>query len=116
MLLKVSIFAILGIFATSCATVPAKGGGNLDFNSKVLVAVGKMPHGGQYDASDSAKNLLNGACKFSEGEIVVNAERATPSFCSGATYLVLLKALGAGAESLIPEIDQKDGHEHWLCR
>ncbi len=81
-----------------------------DFNSRVLAVVRTMPAGGGYDGSDATKNLLYGACDLSDGKIRVNANRARPSFCSGATYLVLLEALGSGPEALLPEIDQKDGH------
>ena len=51
-----------------------------------------MPTGGGYDGSDLTKNLLHGACNLTDGKIRVNANQAKPSFCSGATYLVLLKA------------------------
>ena len=81
-----------------------------DFNTKVLAAVRTMPAGGGYDGSDATKNLLHAACKPGDGTIQVNAQRANPSFCSGATYLVLLEALKLGSPSLIPEIDHQDGH------
>ncbi len=69
-----------------------------------------MPSGGGYDGSDRTKNLLRGACERTDGKIRVNAHQAKPSFCSGATYLVLLKALEDGPVALLPEIDQQDGH------
>ena len=69
-----------------------------------------MPAGGGYDGSDTTKNLLHTACELSDGEIRVNAKRAKPSFCSGATYLVLLEALGKGQQALLPKMDQKDGY------
>ncbi|WP_411828099.1 hypothetical protein [Luteolibacter sp. AS25] len=81
-----------------------------DVNTRVLSAVQSMPTGGGYDGSDATKNLLNGSCAWSGGLIRVDAGIAKPSFCSGATYLVLLKALGRGDAALLPEIDQKDGH------
>lgn len=80
------------------------------FNAKVLATVRTMPSGGGYDGSDATKNLLHGACDLTDGKIRVNARHARPSFCSGATYLVLLEALGNGSEALLPEIDHQDGH------
>ncbi len=99
---------LAGILASGCAGIPAETGPG--FNAKILSAMQTMPAGGGYDGSDATKNLLHGACHLSNGEIQVNANRAKPSFCSGATYLVLLKALGGGPETLLPKIDQKDGH------
>jgi hypothetical protein len=107
-LIRLVSFLVLGLFSTACVSRPV--GATADFNSKVLAAVRTMPGGGGYDGSDPTKNLLNGACGISDGKILVNANRAKPSFCSGATYLVLLKALERGPEELLPEIDQKDGH------
>ena len=103
-----ALILLLGVLAAGCANMTT--GNASDFNSKVLAAVRTMPSGGGYDGSDSTKNLLHGACELVDGKIQVNANHAKPSFCSGATYLVLLKALGSGSEALLPEIDQKDGH------
>jgi hypothetical protein len=69
-----------------------------------------MPRGGGYDGSDATKNLLPGACALENGRVRVDAGRARPSFCSGATYLVLLEALDAGSRELLPVIDHQDGH------
>lgn len=97
-----------GMLASGCANVAPDG--ESDFNAKVLAAVRTMPKGGGYDGSDRTKNLLVGACDFTGGEINVKAGRAKPSFCSGATYLVLLEALDRGSKELIPEVDHQDGH------
>ena len=106
--LKLALILLLGVFAAGCAnmTVAEPSG----FNSKILATVRTMPTGGGYDGSDQTKNLLHAACNLTDGEIRVNANQAKPSFCSGATYLVLLKALSTGPEELLPEIDQQDGH------
>ncbi len=99
---------LIAILASGCATLsPAQ---PADFNAKILAAIRTMPAGGGYDGSDATKNLLHGSCSNSDRGFQVNANRAKPSFCSGATYLVLLKALGGGPETLLPKIDQKDGH------
>jgi hypothetical protein len=106
MAIKHALILLLGFLAASCATVaPAEPS---DFNSKILVAVRSMPSGGGYDGSDATKNLLHGACALTDGKFRVNAPK--PSFCSGATYLVLLKALNSGSEAMLPEIDHQDGH------
>jgi len=55
-----------------------------------------MPAGGGYSGSDATKNLLCQACQVdSNGGFVFKPAAAKPSFCSGATYLVFLKALAA---------------------
>lgn len=100
--------ALGSLLAVSCANPVA--GEDRDFNSKVLAAVRTMPAGGGYDGSDATKNLLPKACSLRGGRFVVKASTAQPSFCSGATYLVLLKALDGGSESLLPVMDHQDGH------
>ncbi len=106
--IKIVLLFLLGLLTNGCAnTTPDK---TNDFNAKVLAAVSTMPVGGAYDASDPTKNLLPAACNLNSGKIRVNANKVKPSFCSGATYLVLLKALHSGSEALLPKTDQKDGH------
>lgn len=95
--------------AVGCVTTPVSV--SPDFNSKILTAMKSMPSGGGYDGSDATKNLLHGACPMlNNGRILVDANRAKPSFCSGATYLVLLQAMDDDREEMRPKIDQKDGH------
>lgn len=105
---KLVFVIFLAIFVTSCASsspTPPRA----DFNQKVLVALKSMPSGGAYDGSDATKNLLHAACELRDGKITIKAQRAMPSFCSGATYLVLLKSLDFGNAALLPKIDQQDG-------
>ncbi len=69
-------------------------------NEEVLQAIKEMPTGGGYAVTRAAGIAL--ARSISEGQngtLVVDANVAQPSYCSGATYLVLLKALK-------PEIDK----------
>ncbi|MCP5547851.1 MAG: hypothetical protein H7A50_10810 [Akkermansiaceae bacterium] len=96
------------VFAVGCASVPA--GGDDGFNTKVLAAVRSMPRGGGYDGSDAAKNRMPEACSWNGGALTVDAGAASPGFCSGATYLVLLDALGSGPREMMPVTDQIDGH------
>ncbi|BCX48028.1 hypothetical protein HAHE_19360 [Haloferula helveola] len=99
---------LVGLLSGGCATVA--GEGESGFNAKVLAAVRQMPAGGGYDGSDATKNLLPGACELRGGTVRVQANLAKPSFCSGATYLVLLKALESDSEALLPVMDHQDGH------
>lgn len=108
MLLKLIVTILVGILAAGFANLTAEEASG--FNPKVLAAVRTMPNGGGYDGSDATKNLLHGACDLTGIGIHVNANRAKPSFCSGATYLVLLDSLDRASEALLPEVDQKDGH------
>jgi hypothetical protein len=103
---------LLAVLAASCATQPNQPTPlSPNFNTRLLAAVKSMPAGGGYDTSDATKNLLRGACSLlNEGSILVDANRAKPSFCSGATYLLLLKAMDSDWPQMRPEIDQKDGH------
>lgn len=108
MVTKILLTSVATVLAAGCVKLPV--GTTRNFNSRVLDEVKSMPSGGGYDGSDATKNLLHKSCDIADGGIRVNANRAKPSFCSGATYLVLLGALGNGPDSLQPEIDQKDGH------
>lgn len=103
------VILISVLLSVSCASLPVSQ--TADFNARVLSAVKSMPSGGGYDGSDATKNLLHGACTtLADGSIRVDAHRAKPSFCSGATYLLPLKAMDAKVAEMIPEIDHKDGH------
>ncbi len=108
MSIKLAVVSLVGVFATACAQSP--GGEGRDFNEKVVAAIQTMPSGGGYDGSDATKNLLHSACRLRDGKFEIRPVVAKPSFCSGATYLVLLEALGGGSAALLPDIDQKDGH------
>ena len=63
------------------------------FNDYVLKAVEEMPRGGGYSVEDAAMERLFGSVRVGDGGVVVDARAAQPSFCSSATYLVLLRAL-----------------------
>ncbi len=111
MRLRWSFRLMLGLLLMAWqACAPANSAQEGDFNARVLAAVKSMPTGGGYDGSDATKNLLPKACKVVDGQLRVDAGVARPSFCSGATYLVLLEALDTGSEALLPVRDHKDGH------
>lgn len=65
-----------------------------DFSGVVLAQIPSMPQGGGYSASSSAHEALAAAARSENEGIRIAASRATPSYCSGATYLVFLKTLG----------------------
>lgn len=94
------------------------------FNQLVLAQIRTMPQGGGYSAGNTATHALHNAVSLRNGSLVVEATHATPSYCSGATYLVFLKALAnlqsSGRLTLPPEIlktlppsGQPDGNGIW---
>ena len=106
--IRLACLSLFGLVLSGCATMATEG--TADFNRAVLAAVREMPSGGGYDGSDATKNLLPRACELRGGTVRVQANLAKPSFCSGATYLVLLKALDSGSDALLPVMDHQDGH------
>jgi hypothetical protein len=77
------------------------------WNEAVLGAIGSMPIGGGYATGVDARDALIAAVAWEEGKPALRPAKATPSFCSGGTYLVFLIALAqeqrAGRVSLSPE-------------
>ena len=69
------------------------GSGNL--NPLILEAISGMPEGGQYSASRVATIRLQSAAHFESGKFFVLPNAASPSYCSGATYLVFMKTIEA---------------------
>lgn len=109
---------VLGLVAMtfwSCAA-PETVQERAPLNQAVLVALQDMPQGGGYSGTDATKNLLPLACRVNEGELTFAMSEARPSFCSGATYLVFLKAVASVSELsektaslVVPVRDQNDG-------
>jgi hypothetical protein len=64
-------------------------------NEFVLEQIKKMPSGGNYSASRTATIRLQSAAHFESGIFTVAPAAASPSYCSGATYLVFLKTIEA---------------------
>lgn len=54
-----------------------------------------MPSGGKYSASRTATIRLQAAAHFESGKFFILPEAASPSYCSGATYLVFMKTIEA---------------------
>jgi hypothetical protein len=64
-------------------------------NEIILQQIGKMPVGGKYSASRAATIRLQSAAHFESGKFFILPDAASPSYCSGATYLVFMKTIEA---------------------
>jgi hypothetical protein len=65
------------------------------FNDLIVEQIQKMPTGGRYSASRVATIRLQSAAHFESGKFFVLPDAASPSYCSGATYLVFMKTIEA---------------------
>ena len=94
------------------------------FNDLILEQIRKMPQGGRYSASSFATSRLQSAITLEAGHLNIVPESAFPSYCSGATYLVFLKAIEALRDRGALALDeatvqglmirgQRDGHGVW---
>jgi hypothetical protein len=95
-----------------------------DYNDLILEQIKQMPQGGHYSVSHFAKIRLQSSAHFESGKFFILPSAASPSFCSGATYLVFIRALEAlrergelkldfaTLEQLIIR-DQRDGEGIW---
>jgi hypothetical protein len=103
-------------------TAPAVFAG--DYNSLILEQIRQMPQGGRYSVSHVAKIRLQSSAHFESGKFFILPSQASPSFCSGATYLVFIRTIEAlrargqlrldysTLERLIIR-DQRDGEGIW---
>ncbi|HZS17089.1 MAG TPA: hypothetical protein VFA51_04070 [Candidatus Udaeobacter sp.] len=95
-----------------------------DYNSLILEQIRHMPQGGRYSVSHVAKIRLQSSAHFESGKFFILPSQASPSFCSGATYLVFIRTIEAlrargqlnldysTLERLIIR-DQRDGEGIW---
>ena len=65
------------------------------FNDLILEQIRQMPQGGRYSASRVATIRLQSAAHFESGKFFILPDAASPSYCSGATYLVFMKTIEA---------------------
>ena len=81
----------------SAAGKEAKGGHALPaLNALILRQISSVPTGGGYDPSNAATARLGEAIALNaDGSLAFRPKAAEPSYCSGATYLVFLKAIQA---------------------
>ena len=95
-----------------------------DCNAAVLEQVKKMPRGGRYSISRVAKIRLKSSAHFESGKFFFLPSAASPSFCSGATYLVFIRTIEALRERGQVQLDyatlnqliirdQRDGEGVW---
>src|SRR5437764_349302 len=75
------------------AALIAENASAANYNSLVLEQMRKMPTGGKYSVSHFAKIKLQSAAHFESGKFFVIPTKPYVSFCSGATYLVFIKAI-----------------------
>ena len=66
-----------------------------DYNSLILDQIKEMPQGGRYSVSHFAKIRLQSSAHFESGKFFILPSQASPSFCSGATYLVFIRTIEA---------------------
>jgi hypothetical protein len=95
-----------------------------DYNDLILDQIKEMPTGGRYSVSHFAKIRLQSSAHFESGKFFILPSAASPSFCSGATYLVFIRTIEslrargelhldfATLEKLIIR-DQRDGEGIW---
>jgi len=95
-----------------------------DYNSLILEQIKQMPQGGRYSVSHYAKIRLQSSAHFESGKFFFLPSAASPSFCSGATYLVFIRtieALRARGQLQLDYVtlnhliirDQRDGEDIW---
>jgi hypothetical protein len=64
-------------------------------NQVILDQIRQMPVGGKYSATRAATIRLKSAAHFESGKFFILPDAASPSYCSGATYLVFIKTIEA---------------------
>jgi hypothetical protein len=95
-----------------------------NFNGIILEQISHMPVGGRYSASRVATIRLQSAAHFESGKFFILPSAASPSYCSGATYLVFMKAIEAARAAGSLRLDfatleqlmirnQRDGQGIW---
>jgi len=89
-LLAVSCICIVWLAVFAINQVAAE-----DLNGLILEQVKQMPQGGRYSVSRFAKIRLQSAAHFESGKFFILPSAASPSFCSGATYLVFIRTIEA---------------------
>ena len=96
----------------------------VDPNTAILAAIRSMPTGGAYAVNRMAKERLISSVRLEPKGLVLQPKSAQPSFCSGATYLVFLRALeyiarsggvslDAGTLNALLVTGQPDGEGIW---
>jgi hypothetical protein len=95
-----------------------------NINDLVVTLLQSMPIGGRYSTDSSATRLLSAAVALTPGGLSVRPEVASPTYCSGATYLVFLRVCQRLRDSGLAALDgaqlgalliqgQRDGEGIW---
>lgn len=95
-----------------------------DYNQVVLEQMRKMPLGGKYSVNHIATIRLQSAAHFESGKFFILPSGPSPSFCSGATYLVFIRTIEQLRDSGQLQLDyatldqlmvrnQRDGEGIW---
>jgi hypothetical protein len=97
----IALRVALGLFLLSCSPLLAQGdpGSRKDANHLIVSLLVTMPKGGGYSATSSATRDLQSAVQVSGGKLDVKPAAARSTYCSGATYLVFMRAI----QNLLPE-------------
>ena len=112
-------------FSTAGTNSVVTHAGSAPYNALILQQIQTMPQRGGYSASHDATQRLSSALLFTTlAGLNIEAARAQPSYCSGATYLVFMKTVGALCRSGALTLDdrassallitgQRDGEGVW---
>ena len=92
-LVRILCLTILSAFATPNDSLAQLAPSPL--NDLILQQIREMPVGGKYSASRTATIRLQSAAHFESGKFFILPDAASPSYCSGATYLVFMKTIEA---------------------
>ena len=85
---KISIALLLA--APFACAAPAESAPAAGLNAMILQVIRTMPAEGGYSVASPASRLLSEAIRLGPDGLAIDAAHAAPSYCSGATYLVLL--------------------------
>jgi hypothetical protein len=121
---RLKFAAHLVAFAISSLFVHESVSQEMNLNRLILEQINQMPHGGKYSASRFATIRLQSAAHFESGKFFILPSAASPSYCSGATYLVFMKAIEAARAAGLLHLDyatldqlmirnQRDGEGVW---
>lgn len=81
-----------------------------DLNREILTQIETMPSGGGYATNLAAHRGLAESVSVTRG-VEIHPSKAAPGYCSGATYLVLLKTLAALQEKKELSLDKATWEE-----
>ncbi len=119
------VFALVWTAAISAHAQQGVTTDTAPYNALILQEIRTMPQAGGYSASHVATERLGSAVAMGDASgLNVQAARAQPSYCSGATYLVFLKTVDALARRGLLAADdqtfaallvtgQRDGEGVW---